>query len=69
MQANVATTENVFLSLPNSDLNLLRTLAKKMGWTIKKQRKSGIDKGIEDIATGNVFHAKDSDDLIQQILG
>ena len=69
MQTTVVKTENVYLSLPDSDLNLLKALSKKMGWTIKRQRKSGIEKGLEDIRKGNVFHAKDSKDLIQQILG
>ena len=31
--------------------------------------KSGIEKGFEDIRIGNVFHTKDSQDLILQILG
>ena len=69
MQTTVVKTENVYLSLPDCDLNLLKALSKKMGWTIKRQRKSGIEKGLEDIRKGNVFHAKDSKDLIQQILG
>ena len=68
MQA-VATSENVTLSLPCGDLSLLRTLSKKMGWTIHRQRRSGIEKGLEDIRKGNVFHAKNSEDLIKQILG
>ncbi len=63
------TTENVQLTLPNADLSFLRTLSKKMGWSLKLQRKSGIDKGLEDIRKGNVFHAKNSEDLIKQILG
>ena len=61
--------EKVFITLPNTDLSLLRALAKKMGWTIKRQRKSGIEKGLEDIKNGNVYHAENSDDLINQILG
>ena len=69
MQTTVVKTENVYLSLPDCDLNLLKELSKKMGWTMKRQRKSGIEKGLEDIRKGNVFHAKDSKDLIQQILG
>jgi predicted transcriptional regulator len=40
-----------------------------MGWSLKLQRKSGIDKGLEDIKKGNVFHAKNSEDLLKQILG
>ena len=62
-------TENVMLSLPASDMSLLRSLSKKMGWTMKKKRKSGIEKGLDDIRKGNVFQAKDSSDLIKQILG
>ena len=68
MQA-IQTTENVQLTLPNADLSFLRTISRKMGWSLKRQRKSGIEKGLEDIRKGNVFHAKNSEDLIKQILG
>ena len=68
MQA-IATTENAQLSLPNADLAFLRTISKKMGWSLKLQRKSGIDKGLEDVRKGNVYQAKNSEDLIKQILG
>jgi hypothetical protein len=67
--ATVAISENVTLSLPNTDISFLRTLSKKMGWTMKLHRKNGIEKGLEDIRKGNVFHAKDSQDLIKQIMG
>ena len=65
------TSENVTISLPQSDLRLLRSLSKKMGWTMRRQRKgkSGIEKGLEDIRKGNVYHAENSEDLIKQILG
>ena len=65
----IVTNESVQLTLPNADLSFLRTISKKMGWSLKIQRNSGIEKGLEDIRKGNVFHAKDSDDLIKQILG
>jgi hypothetical protein len=68
MQA-MATTENVQLTLPNADLSFLRTISRKMGWSLRLQRKSGIDKGLDDIRKGKVFHAKNSQDLIKQILG
>ena len=67
--ATVAVSEDVTLSLPNTDLSFLRTLSKKMGWTMRRHRKTGIEKGLEDIRKGNVFHAKNSEDLIKQILG
>ena len=66
---SVATSEHVTLSLPYGDLSLLRSLSRKMGWTMRRQRKSGIEKGLDDIRNGNVYHAKNSEDLINQILG
>jgi hypothetical protein len=63
------TAERVQLTLPNTDISFLRTISKKMGWTLHVPRKSGIEKGLEDIRNGNVFHAKNSEDLIKQILG
>jgi hypothetical protein len=67
--ATLAISEDVTLSLPNTDIGFLRTLSKKMGWTMKLHRKSGIEKGLEDIRRGNVYRAKDSQDLVKQILG
>ena len=29
-------SERVFITLPNADVSLLRALAKKMGWTMKR---------------------------------
>lgn len=59
--------EGVYVSLPNSDFNLLKTLSKKMGWSIKRQRKSGIDKALDDIKAGRVFEAKSVEDLFEQL--
>ena len=53
MQSTVS-LEGVYVSLPNSDFNLLKTLSKKMGWTIKRQRKSGIEKALDDVSNGNI---------------
>ena len=63
------TAQSVQLTLPHTDLSFLRSISKRMGWSVRIPRKSGIEKGLEDIRTGNVFHAKDSEDLIKQILG
>ncbi len=68
MQSTVV-NESVSVNLPVSDLSFLRTLSKKMGWTIKRKRKSGIEKGLEDVRKGKVYHAKNSEDLIKQIFG
>lgn len=37
--------------------------------TMKNHRKSGIEKGLEDIRKGNVYRAMNPQDLVKQILG
>lgn len=64
-----ASNQRVYITLPNADVSFLRTLSRKMGWQVKCERKSGIEKGLEDVRAGRVYHAKDSEDLIKQILG
>ena len=54
--------------IPGNEIKLFHTLARKMGWKAKKVRISGIDRGLEDIRKGNVFHAKDASDMVKQIL-
>ena len=61
------TIKKVELSIPEVDMALLKELAKKFGWSIGK-KKSGIEKGLEDIAAGRVYKAKDIDDLKRHLL-
>ena len=62
-----ANTENVTLSLPNSDLAMLRLISRKMGWKLKTHRKSGLEKALEDVAAGRVYEAKSFEDLLEQL--
>lgn len=62
-----ANIEDVTLSLPNADLAMLRLLSRKMGWKLRTRRKSGLEKALEDVASGRVYEAKDIDDLIEQL--
>ena len=42
-----------------------------MGWEIRTEEDiviPGIDQGLQDIEEGNIFYAKNADDMIQQIL-
>ena len=50
--------QTVNLTLPHTDMNFLRTLSKKMGWNVRAERKNG-----------KLYHAKNSEDLVKQILG
>ena len=64
---STANIENISISIPITDLSFLRTLSKKMGWTIKRQRKSGIDRALDDIKAGRVYEARSVDDLFEQL--
>lgn len=66
MQSTVS-TENVSISLPISDLSFLRTLSKKMGWSLKKQKKSKIELALDDVTAGKVFEASSVEDLMAQL--
>lgn len=59
--------ENVSISLPGNDMSLLRTLSRKMGWSMKRQRKSGIEKALEDVKAGRVYEAQSVADLFEQL--
>ncbi len=61
-------TNTYILKVPSIDKTLFEALVRKMGW-IFSEEKSGIEKGLEDIEAGRVYSAKNSQDLIQQILG
>ncbi|WP_302774221.1 hypothetical protein [Parabacteroides johnsonii] len=60
--------KKVELSLPEMDMVLLKKLAEKYGWSIGK-KKSGIQKGLDDIKAGRVHKAKNAEDMFKQILG
>ena len=60
--------KKVELSLPEMDMVLLKELAEKYGWSIGK-KKSGIQKGLDDIKAGRTYRAKYMNDFKQHLLG
>lgn len=62
-----ASKERFYLELPSMEVAFLRTLAKKMGWTIKRERKSGIQQALDDVEAGRLYEAKNVDDLMEQL--
>ncbi len=66
MQTEVA-TQQVFLTIPQSDYRLISSLSRKMGWTIRKPRRSGLQKALDDVQAGRIYEAKDIDDLFAQL--
>ena len=66
-----ALIQTVSLQLPNSDMKLLKELAKKMGWTarkIKEEKKlTEIDKAISDVENGNVKEFSSVKDMMDYL--
>lgn len=63
----VTTIKSIELDLPQTDLKIIRSLAKRLGWTVRIKKVSGLEKAIEDYKAGNIYEAKDVDDLMNQI--
>lgn len=59
------------LELPKGDTAFLKTLARKMGWTVRSNRRkmSAYERSLRDLEEGRVYEAKDVDDLFKQCLG
>ena len=62
-----ANLRHVSLSIPQSDYRFISTLSHKMGWTIHRERESGLERAIEDVRAGRVFQADSVEDLIAQL--
>lgn len=56
------------ITIPQVDFNLLEDLARKFGWIVRTEKKSGLEEALEDVRKGRVHHAKDAHDLIKQCL-
>ena len=63
----MATMEHISLEVPSVEVAFLCALSKKMGWAMKRQRKSGIQQALEDVEAGRVYEAKSVDDLMAQL--
>ncbi len=59
--------ERITLEIPSFEVSFLRTLSKKMGWTMKRHRKSGIQQALEDVKKGRVYKAESVEDLMAQL--
>ena len=51
-----------------SELKFLENLAKRMGWTFERERRTGLDDAIDDFKAGRVHKAKDVNDLMAQLM-
>ena len=65
LHENIGINEKRHLTFAGCDT---AELAEKYGWSIGK-KKSGIQKGLDDIKAGRTYRAKDMNDLKQHLLG
>ena len=73
MGATLNNTEDILLTIPKNEVGFLRSLAKKMGWTTRKQKESSIDKSLKEAHCNmiySVYSVKDMNnkDIVGQIL-
>lgn len=70
MNVTLENTEDILLTLPKSEIGFLRSLAKKMGWTAKKQKESSIDKSLKEAHCHMIYSVKNTEDkdIVGQIL-
>lgn len=62
-------SKSVSVEIPLADLSFFNDLAELRGWkTSTAENQSGIDSALEDLKNGRVYHAKDADDVLNQIL-
>jgi len=70
MGATLNNTEDILLTIPKNEVGFLRSLAKKMGWTTRKQKERSIDKSLKEAHCNMVYPVKDMNnkDIVGQIL-
>ena len=67
---NATSLQKIDLTIPDIDLSLFSQLADRMHWTYSiSDNKAGIEEGLEDLKNDRVYHAKNAEDLLNQILG
>ena len=56
MDASNTTTDTYFLEIPKADISLLKSLVKRMGWTVHKAapRRTAYEQVLDDKAHGRV---------------
>ena len=61
--------DTLTLEVPKSDRAFLRTIARKMGWTMKSNHRkmSAYERSLEDERNGRINHYASSEDFFKKI--
>ncbi len=57
------------VTIPESEVKFFKQIAKKMGWSVGKRKKTGMEEALEDIKAGKVSGPYSSTDELFNSLG
>lgn len=69
MDTNNSTTDIFSLEIPKADISLLKSLVKRMGWTVHKTsaRKTAYEQALDDKQHGRVNEYANADELFAKL--
>ena len=63
------TTDTLTLEVPKTDTAFLKTIAKKMGWTVRSNRRkmSAYERSLDDERNGRINHYDSSEEFFKKM--
>ena len=63
------TTDTLTLEVPKTDTAFLKTIAKKMGWTVRSNRRkmSAYERSLDDERNGRINHYDSSEEFFKNM--
>ena len=63
------TIDTLTLEVPKSDTAFLKTMAKKMGWTVRSNRRkmSAYERSLDDERNGRINHYDSSEEFFKKM--
>ena len=63
------TLDTLTLEIPKSDTAFLKTIAKKMGWTVRSNRRkmSAYERSLDDERNGRINHYDSSEEFFKKM--
>lgn len=67
--APTMTIDTLTLEVPKSDTAFLKTMAKKMGWTVRSNRRkmSAYERSLDDERNGRINHYDSSEEFFKKM--
>ena len=65
----IMTLDTLTLEVPKSDTAFLKTIAKKMGWTVRSNRRkmSAYERSLDDERNGRINHYDSSEEFFKKM--